>query len=227
MIHPEIFIATDSEINNILGIYPMYSSVKGISPNMLRKTVRNALKEYIAYIVDPVPEKLQRPFHFLIFAAPLNMCIFPPETSSIERLNQSDTPFHRRLLFDRFFLVMITIAYRAKARAAKKGKIYSISPHFTESVKAMFPFALTPHQVQATKDIIKDLSNGRPMNRILMGDVGCGKTAVAAIAALLTVQNTMQAAIMAPTQFLARQHMDYFANLSKRLPLNPSFWLEN
>jgi len=222
MIHPEIFIATDSEINDILGIYPMYSSVKGISPNMLRKTVRNPLKEYIAYIVDPVPEKITKALSLPDLRSAVKYVHFPPEKSSIERLNQSDTPFHRRLLFDRFFLVMITIAYRAKARAAKKGKIYSISPHFTESVKAMFPFALTSHQVQATKDIIKDLSNGRPMNRILMGDVGCGKTAVAAIAALLTVQNTMQAAIMAPTQFLARQHMDYFANLSKKAPFKPA-----
>ena len=221
IIHPEVSIAKNNEINDLLGIYPVYSPVKGISPNMLRKTVRNALKEYIDCIVDPVPEEITRTLSLPNLRSAVKYVHFPPETSSIERLNHSDTPFHRRLLFDRFFLFMVTIAYRAKARAAKKGKIYSISPHFTESVKALFPFALTPHQVQTTKDIIKDLSGGTTMNRILMGDVGCGKTAVAAIAVLLTVQNNMQTAIMAPTQFLARQHMEYFAHLSKKAPFKP------
>lgn len=221
IIHPEVFILKDNGIEDTLGFYPVYSSIKGVAPNMVRKTVRNALKDYLGYLTDPIPDKITKGLSLPGLSSAVRYVHVPPEQSSIERLNQSNTPFHRRLLFDRFFLIMLTIVYRAKLREGKRGKVYSISSRLMESIKDFFPFILTSHQIKAVQDILRDVASGKPMNRILMGDVGCGKTVIAAIAAFITAQNKMQAAIMAPTQFLARQHMEYFSGLSKKTGLSP------
>ena len=221
MIHPEVFMLKDKGIDDLLGFYPVYSSVTGVTPNMVRKTVRNALQEYLGYLTDPIPEKITKGLSLPALSRAVQYVHVPPVKSSIELLNQSNTPFHRRLLFDRFFLIMVTIAYRTKLRENKRGTVYSISSGLMENIKDFFPFTLTSHQITAVHDIRRDVTSGKPMNRLLMGDVGCGKTVIAAIAAFMTVHNTMQAAIMAPTQFLARQHMDYFSGLSKKTGLSP------
>ena len=84
-----------------------------------------------------------------------------------------------------------------------------------------FPFKLTPYQKMAISEILTDFKSGKPMNRLLVGDVGCGKTAVAAVAAHVCVKNKAQAAIMAPTQILAIQHMDYLTTLSAKAGFRP------
>jgi ATP-dependent DNA helicase RecG len=143
-------------------------------------------------------------------------------TFSIVDLNSATPPFHKRLLFRLFFLVMLTIAFE---RSTGKGDC-PITTLSSKSPKRewhdSFPFSFTRDQIRAVHDILRDLSSGKPMSRLLMGDVGCGKTAVAAVAAYACVRNKGQAAIMAPTQVLASQHLEYFSGLSEKMGFRPA-----
>jgi ATP-dependent DNA helicase RecG len=146
---------------------------------------------------------------------------FPAADSDLELLNRSETPFHRRLVFNRFFYLMLIMAFRKKVKDKITKPVYIVPRTLEEDLKGFFEFSLTSDQRQAIKEISNDLISGHPMNRMLMGDVGTGKTAVAAIAAHITVLNNRQAALMAPTQILAEQHMDYFSSLPERMGFRP------
>jgi ATP-dependent DNA helicase RecG len=139
----------------------------------------------------------------------------------MERLARFDTPFHKRLNFDRFFLVMLIIAFRKKSRLRRSGDIYDVSKGLMKDLEKFFPFKMTPDQVRVIKDVVKDLTSGRPMNRLLLGDVACGKTVVAVVAAYLAARNNYQTAVMVPTQVLANQHFEYFSGLSDAMGFRP------
>jgi ATP-dependent DNA helicase RecG len=137
------------------------------------------------------------------------------------QLNQFSTVFHRRLTFDRFFLVMLTLAYRKSIREGGVGPQIRVPPGLMDTLKTSFPFELTGHQRRAIRDLIHDFSSGKPMNRLLMGDVGSGKTVIAAVAAHICARSGKQTALMVPTQVLANQHMETFSGLSPKLGFHP------
>jgi len=112
---------------------------------------------------------------------------------------------------------MLGIAFGKKARESRAGPAFSVTKELLSRLEKCFPFTLTGGQVSAIDAIVRDLSRNKPMNRLLQGDVGCGKTVVAAVAASLTVINRWQVAIMVPTQVLARQHYLYFAGLPESM----------
>ena len=117
---------------------------------------------------------------------------------------------------------MLTIAFRKRDRKRKTCPSLTLSSKAQNEVERFFPFTFTRDQTRAVHDILRDLSSGKPMSRLLMGDVGCGKTAVAAVAAYACVLNNGQAAIMAPTQVLASQHLEYFSGLSEKMGFRPA-----
>ena len=117
---------------------------------------------------------------------------------------------------------MLTIAFRKRDRKRKACPRLPLPSKAQNEVGRFFPFTFTHDQTRAVHDILRDLSSGKPMSRLLMGDVGCGKTAVAAVAAYACVRNNGQAAIMAPTQVLASQHLEYFSGLSKEMGFRPA-----
>lgn len=217
MIQPEIWTRDDR--GDGLGFYPVYSSLPGVSPSVLRTIIRRALDEYLDTIADPVPEHITEALGLPPLGEALRHVHFPPPDSLFHDLNQQRTPHHRRLLFDRFFLVMLTIAFRRKARRGREGPCWACPPVLERDPSFFFPFTLTSDQDRAFRDVLHDLGSGKPMNRLLMGDVGCGKTAVAALSACVAVMNHAQVAIMAPTQVLATQHFDYFSSLPSDMGL--------
>jgi ATP-dependent DNA helicase RecG len=219
MVHPDLW--TPEGRGDSLGFCPVYSSFPGVSPALLRAIVRKALDEYLGTIADPVPGKILEGIGLPPLEQALRGVHFPPGDSVLSELNQQRTPSHRRLLFDRFFLVMLTIAFRRKARRAQEGSTWVCPSQIEDDFSLFFPFTLTSEQVSAFRDILQDLGSGKPMNRLLLGDVGCGKTAVAALTAFVAVMNGTQAAIMAPTQVLANQHFDYFSSLPREMGLRP------
>src|SRR5512136_3232636 len=105
-----------------------------------------------------------------------------------------------RLVFDRFFYLMLIMAFRKKVKDKISKPVCMIPQGLEKDIRGFLKFSLTSEQTQAVKDIVSDLKSGHPMNRMLMGDVGTGKTAVAAIAAYVTIKNNRQVALMAPTQ---------------------------
>ena len=219
MIHPEVWTRDGKEES--LGFYPVYSSLAGVSPTLLRSTIRKTLDEYLEGVSDPVPENIMEALDLPRLAEALRYVHFPPADSKFTALNRHQTPYHRRLLFDRFFLVMLAIASRRKAAAGQKGLKWSCPPALTENPSGFFPFTLTLDQEKAFRDIAYDLGSGRPMNRLLLGDVGCGKTAVAALAAYVGIMNNARVALMAPTQVLASQHLEYFRSLPRQMGFRP------
>ena len=224
MVHPEIILPDTREAQSEkggLGFYPVYSAVPGISANLLRSMIRRALDEHLTALVDPVPEEITGRLGLPHLAGALEQAHFPSDESPFDELNQFDTPFHRRLIFDRFFLVMLTMAFRKRFKQTRTSPTFSIPSSLRDNLKKFFPFTLTSHQMKAVEDMVTDFTAGKCMNRLLLGDVGCGKTVVAAVAAHISIRNKHQVALMVPTQELANQHFDYFLNLAPKMQFRP------
>jgi len=224
MIHPEVSLYArggDGDTENLLAFYPVYSAVAGISGAALRSFIRSALDQYAGALVDPVPPETAHGLGLPTLDQALRFVHFPDREASIDDLNQSRTPSHRRLIFDRFFLVMIVMAFRKKSREKGICPAFFTPTGLENELKRILPFKLTGQQIKAVQDIAKDLVSGKAMNRLLLGDVGCGKTIVAAVAAHITVLNRRQVALMVPTQVLATQHLEYFTQLSDKMGFRP------
>ena len=221
MVHPEITSLDDKDAEAALGYYPVYSAVNGLSAQLLRSMIRNALDGYLDAIVDPIPEEIIRRIGLPDLASAIKFVHFPPKKYAPDLLAQLNTPFHKRLIFDRFFLVMLIIAFRKRFRERTSCDAYEVSSSLINDLENLFPFQMTADQISAIKDVIRDMTSGRPMNRLLMGDVGCGKTIVAVIAAYLATLNNDQVSIMVPTQVLANQHFEYFSSLSDLMGFRP------
>jgi ATP-dependent DNA helicase RecG len=222
MVHPEVMKPAVEAPGGLLGFYPVYSGVEGLSPAMVRSLMLKALRSSLSLIIDPVPAKITQALGLPSLGEALAAVHFPPAACSIADLNDCRSVFHRRLLFDRFFLVMVAIAFRKRERKRKACPGLPLDSKAQDDAAKCFPFTFTHDQTRAVREILRDISSGKPMSRLLMGDVGCGKTAVAAVAAYAAVQNNGQAAIMAPTQVLASQHLEYFSGLQKEMGFRPA-----
>lgn len=215
MIHPEIRVVSErGPIDpGLVGAFPVYSAVRGIAPSALRKIIEAALGLYLPSLIDPVPDEIRKENGLPDLAAAIKNVHVPPAAACMQEFNEFNTPFHRRITFDRFFLVMLVVAFLKRRRLKRPAPMLSIPPGWWKDLSASLSFDLTEGQSKALKDILDDFASGRAMNRLLMGDVGCGKTIVAALAAALCVRNGYQAALMTPTRLLAEQHLGYFSDL--------------
>ena len=185
-------------------ILPRYPLTAGLSNAALLKAVRQALA-----ICDPPAEVLPaqvRKEYGILPAEQAYFAIHEPE--SMEQAEQAK----RRLIFEEFFVFSAGLSLMRAARAGKRVTPYNDTD--LSAFQAVLPFTLTGAQSRAIADIAQDLRRGIPMNRLVQGDVGSGKTMVAAAAAYLAVKNGFQAALMAPTEILAEQH---YASLSRLL----------
>ncbi|MBW1997808.1 MAG: ATP-dependent DNA helicase RecG [Deltaproteobacteria bacterium] len=219
--HPEIELYQAGASEGKLGFYPVYPSIEGISPKLLRSIIRRALDLCLPQLVDPLPEVIRKRLCLPGLAKALRGVHFPPKDCDIGLLNAKKTVFHKRLVFDRFFLAMLILAYSKKSGKQRRAQAYSVPPALKQDARRFFGFELTTDQEKAMGEIAKDLARPFPMNRLVIGDVGCGKTVLAAVAAYICVQNGEQVALMVPTQVLANQHFDFFSALSGRMGLRP------
>jgi ATP-dependent DNA helicase RecG len=179
-------------------IVPVYPRVQGISGRSMRKFLYNVVSLYAAQVPDILPEEIRASGHLADAAYALRMIHFPENALAQERA-------YERLSFEEFLLFQIPLALRKLRRSSKKG----IAHEHADSVGVFLrqlPFALTPGQKKALEEITADMMSPKPMQRLLQGDVGSGKTVVAACAALIAVENGYQAAFMVPTEILAQQH---------------------
>lgn len=223
MIHPEVRAVHEASGGACppLGVVPVYSAVKGVSAAALRSSMDEALRRHLPQLIDPVPPEISRAAGLPDLNTAIRGVHLPPPNASMDELRCLDTPFHRRLLFDRFFLVLLIVAYLKRRRAKRSVPPWVIPSTFWDDMGEWLPFRLTGDQGKAIGDVLADTTSGKPMNRLLVGDVGCGKTVVAVAAAHLCIRNGCQAAIMVPTQILARQHFEVFANLPQGMGFRP------
>ncbi|MBA3066671.1 ATP-dependent DNA helicase RecG [bacterium] len=188
---------------------PVYRLTKGISSKRFRRWMWNALEKYAEAAEEFIPEAVRKRLALPPRAEIFRNAHFP---DSLEAQAAS----YRRIKFEEFFVFECAIAYnRARIKKTKKPLTYKLKKNLLTPWKESLPFVFTSGQKKAINDIFRDMLSPYPMNRLLQGDVGCGKTVVAASAAVLAKENLYQTAILAPTQTLAEQHFKTFSALLK------------
>ncbi len=195
-------------------IVPVYERTGSVTPKLQRKFVHEALQKLPADLPDPLPDEIRERLELPTRREALIAAHFPPAGTAIDALNRFGTAAQRRLLFEEAFQFQTgLIARRRAADAERKPFTVCVDDRIRESARRVLPFALTAGQKRALKEIVDDMQRPQPMNRLLQGDVGAGKTIVALLAALVAMENGLQVAFMAPTEILAEQHYMNIARL--------------
>ena len=208
MIHPRVeFLGDDEDVpgGRILPVYPL---TEGINQNQMRRIVGGVVDSHAAFVDEVFPEEFLAAHRLMPIAEALPQIHNPADPPSLERAR-------RRFIYQELLVLQLALAVRkwrlAHQRAAPP---LEATAKIDARITRLFPFELTAGQRQAIDEICRDMARPHPMNRLLQGDVGSGKTVVAMYAMLLAVAHGRQAALMAPTEILARQHL---ATLSRAL----------
>jgi ATP-dependent DNA helicase RecG len=187
-------------------IVPIYEELGGMTSRQLRRIITSALADLANPLDDPIPPAIRAEQGFPDLRNCLERIHFPVSGDNVADLNHRASPAHRRLIFEEFFLLELVFALRKKQSQLTRGVRFETNDRVRSCVKKILPFHPTAAQKRVLKEIVDDLKAEHPMNRLLQGDVGSGKTIVAFEAVVVAVENGYQAAIMAPTEILAEQH---------------------
>src|ERR1700688_1477161 len=209
MINPEYeqLGAGEADSTEVGRIVPIYEAIGGISSRIMRRIIYLALEKLSGPFTDPLPAEMLARYKFPSRREAIGFVHFPPQTESVDALNSFRSPAHQRLIFEEFFFFQLSVAMRKKSAQQQPGIAFRVrEPSIREALKRVLPFKPTDAQKRALGEIAQDLERGVPMNRLLQGDVGSGKTIVALEAATIVIENGYQAALMAPTEILAVQH---------------------
>lgn len=215
LVSPEYEIVKERKARlHTVGLIPVYPETHGISSKWLRTRISGVLSEI--KLDEYLPDSIIGKYNFPKFAEAVRTIHFPQNLAAVE-------PARRRLAFEELLLLQLSslkrkIEWKRNLPAYKLGVDKSIVESFIKTL----PFELTKSQKEAIDEILSDLAKDKPMNRLLEGDVGSGKTVVAAIAALIAFANGYQTVIMAPTQILASQHYETLKTLFDPLKIRVS-----
>jgi ATP-dependent DNA helicase RecG len=197
----------DEETLHTGRIVPVYEKIGTLTAKVQRVLVRDALMQVPGALSDPIPASIRARLQLADRRAALVHVHFPPEGADLDELNGFRTPAQRRLIFEEFFLFQLGLILRKRQAAAEqKPRAVRITDEIRDAVRRALPFRLTADQKKAIAEIVADMQRLTPMNRLLQGDVGSGKTIVALMAAIVAMENGFQVAFMAPTEILAEQH---------------------
>ena len=192
-------------------IRPIYHATSRLSSRTIEKCVNEALKHIDEIVKDPLPEEMLKEYKL----CPLNEAIkavhFPSDNAELEK-------GRRRLIFDELFYLQMGLI-RLKDKNKQTENRHILENDFSLEFIKTLPFELTNAQKRSIDEAVSDMKSQKAMNRLLQGDVGSGKTAVAAALIYTVAKNKMQSALMAPTEVLAEQHMRTFEKMFKNTPL--------
>lgn len=207
MVHPQVKHLENDENPPAGELLPVYPLTDGLSQHHLRKLTRAALDEFTGTLEEVFPDDYLNAHQLLPLREALPKIHFPATQADLLQAR-------RRFVYQELFILQLALAVRRQENfAGLAAKPLPVSAKIDARIRRLFPFELTKGQNEAIHEIAMDMSRGQPMNRLLQGDVGSGKTAVAVYAMLLAVAHGSQAAIMAPTEILARQHFETFSRL--------------
>ena len=205
MVHPRIKSGKAAETELPKALSPVYPAGEGIQQRWLRKRIDRALLDLD--LTDLVPEAVRTKFGLPGLREALSYIHTPPSGADVIGLQERSAPAWRRLIFDELLAQQITLREsRAVAFQRTAPPLAGDDAELVGCFLAQLPFNLTNAQRRVTDEILADLAANRPMHRLVQGDVGSGKTVVAALAALRAVASGHQASLMAPTEILAEQH---------------------
>ena len=187
-------------------IVPVYSLTERITQKWLRNLMKQVVEYWAPAVADALPDSIRNPARLMSLSEALLQVHFPASQEKLQAARQ-------RLAFDEIFYLQMGVLRQKRDWKSVEARRFSVSDEWLEARLKSLPFTLTSAQQSALSDIRADLDSGKPMNRLLQGDVGSGKTVVAALAAAMITSNGSQAAIMAPTSILAEQHYRSFTRL--------------
>jgi ATP-dependent DNA helicase RecG len=199
-------------------VVPIYESIAKLGPRMLRRLIRTALASVDEQVPDRLPPSVRQRNRLVDRATALRQTHFPDPDQPFQDLARFRTPAQVRLIFEEFFSVGAGLALKRRRAKSTLGIEFRVKESARQAIKKILPFHPTAAQKRVLKEIAGDMCSPRPMNRLLQGDVGCGKTIVAIQAAILAMENGYQVALMAPTEILATQHYLYVKELLRPLP---------
>ena len=187
---------------------PVYRKISDIRPKQLREILHRVLAELPdASIKENLPGDLRQRQKLIGRASALRQIHFPPPDAVLDEYENARSPAHRRLIFEELFWLSLALFVKRRHRTKEsKGATIKIDEAIKRRIASVLPFKLTEAQRKVVKEIFRDMKSDAPMNRLLQGDVGSGKTIVALIAMLTAMENGYQTALMVPTEILAEQH---------------------
>jgi ATP-dependent DNA helicase RecG len=212
--HPEWEeLGEESDALHLNRIVPVYPLTEGLASKTLRTAIYNAVERYAGHVQDLLPRDVRERMELVDVTTALFQIHFPESPEALERAR-------RRLVFDELFLLQTALALRKHSLATDlPGIPFETSPAHLEELCRFLPFTLTGAQERVIGEITADMQKPRPMNRLLQGDVGSGKTIVAAAAILTAARNGYQTAMMVPTEILAEQHLSVMRRLLEPMGL--------
>ncbi|MBK6908491.1 MAG: ATP-dependent DNA helicase RecG [Rhodocyclaceae bacterium] len=203
LIHPRFHVVSDDEPLPA-GLTPIYPTTAGLAQTVLRRLVQRALGR--VELSDTLPESVRSRLGLMPLIDAIRLLHSPPTGSAISELESREHPAWQRVQFDELLAQQLSLRRAYRARRERGAPVLAGTGTLTQALLARLPFALTRAQQRVANEIAIDLAQPYPMQRLLQGDVGAGKTVVAALAMLQAVESGYQAALMAPTEILAEQH---------------------
>ena len=203
----EVLSVPDDELLHVGRIVPVYHETKGWSSRQMRVLMQALLAEHGAELPEVLPLSIRARHRLPPIGEAIQHVHFPPPNTDLAALDRGVTAAHRRLAFEELFLLQAAMVLRQQQTKAEH-KPFQFNPHVTQlrQLAQILPFALTAAQERVWGEIQADMATSRPMNRLVQGDVGSGKTVVALHALVMACGSGCQAALMVPTEILAEQH---------------------
>jgi len=209
MINPQIEVLSNEEMDSteVGRIVPIYEAIGTFGSRQIRRAMYAAVQHIDQRMPDVLPEELRVRLGYPSRGQALIHTHFPEPSESLDALNTFRAPAQQRLIFEEFFLYQLSLALDRKAARKENAIAFRVREDAVrEALKRILPFKPTAAQKRVLAEIAADLEKPAPMNRLLQGDVGSGKTIIALQAAVIAIENGTQAALMAPTEILAVQH---------------------
>jgi ATP-dependent DNA helicase RecG len=209
MINPQIELLNSEEMDSteVGRLVPIYEAIGTFSSKQIRRALHVAVQLVDPRAPDVLPEGLRARLNYPSRGEAIIQTHFPEPTVSLDALNTFRSPAQQRLIFEEFFLYQLSLGLDRRVTRKENAIAFRVrEDRIREALKRILPFKPTAAQKRVLAEIVADLEKPAPMNRLLQGDVGSGKTIIALQAAVIAIENGTQAALMAPTEILAVQH---------------------
>ena len=220
IVHPEVL--KEGEYGKIFPVYYIRTKSDELKlpsktkHKRIRSTLEKVVTKTVKFLPDYLPQEILQKYRFPDISETIEN-LHLPENQNVELLNSFSTLYHRRAIYDDLFTFQLSLLLRKKEVEKEKAPKVSVNPQrFVVDFEKKLSFRLTNAQKRSLLEILQDISSDSPMNRLLQGDVGSGKTVVAVGASLAVVREGLQVAVMVPTEILARQHYKRFKEFFDR-----------